>query len=128
MTMNLNPLSLLEKAIDEHGSANILRERVALVREQLAAAEQKLVDANLLIRKHSQTIVQLHVSISQFQSKIQEQQSQIENLNLQLNPLFMRISIQIKDKATSMAFDGLLTLLKSAGQSMVGPISEWVFQ
>ena len=35
---------------------------------------------------------------------------------------------QIKDKATSLAFDGLLALLKSAGQSMVGQVSEWVFQ
>jgi len=39
-----------------------------------------------------------------------------------------KVTKQIKDKATSMAFDGLLALLKSAGQSMVGPVSEWVFQ
>lgn len=35
---------------------------------------------------------------------------------------------RIKEKATSMAFDGVLSLLKSAGQSLVGQVSEWVSQ
>ncbi len=42
--------------------------------------------------------------------------------------IWNKVTKQIKDKATSMAFDGLLSLLKSAGQSMVGPVSEWVSQ
>lgn len=39
--MSLNPLTLLEKAINEHGSAVILKERLELVREQLDAIKNE---------------------------------------------------------------------------------------
>lgn len=39
--MNLNPLTLLEKAINEHGSAVILNERLSLVKEMLAKVEKE---------------------------------------------------------------------------------------
>lgn len=37
----MNPLSLLEKAINEHGSATILKERLLLVREMLDKVERE---------------------------------------------------------------------------------------
>ncbi|MBA7646296.1 hypothetical protein ES703_54058 [subsurface metagenome] len=39
--MSLNPLTLLEKAINEHGSSTILKERLALVKDVLAKVEQE---------------------------------------------------------------------------------------
>lgn len=39
--MGLNPLDLIEKLITEHGSSSILKERLELIREQLAALETK---------------------------------------------------------------------------------------
>lgn len=39
--MSLNPLALLEKAINEHGSSAILKERLELVRDQLAKVERE---------------------------------------------------------------------------------------
>lgn len=38
---NMNPLSLLEKAINEHGSATILKERSKLVKEMLEKVENE---------------------------------------------------------------------------------------
>lgn len=42
--MNLNPLALLETAINEHGSATILKERLALATDQFAAIDRKNVE------------------------------------------------------------------------------------
>ena len=42
--MNINPLILLEKAINEHGSATILRQRLELVKEMLAKVEKEKAD------------------------------------------------------------------------------------
>jgi hypothetical protein len=42
--MNLNPLSLLEDAINEHGSAVILAQRLELVKEMLAKIVQEKAD------------------------------------------------------------------------------------
>ncbi len=45
--MNLNPLSLLEKAINEHGSSAVLRERLGLVKDELAKAEKEKADLQI---------------------------------------------------------------------------------
>lgn len=37
----MNPIDLIEKYISEHGSAAILRDHVALLREQISVAQQK---------------------------------------------------------------------------------------
>jgi len=42
--MSLNPLKLLEKAINEHGSSAILKERLALVRDVLEKVEKEKCD------------------------------------------------------------------------------------
>lgn len=39
--MNLNPLALLEKAINEHGSSTILKERITQVKEELLRVEKE---------------------------------------------------------------------------------------
>ncbi len=39
--MNINPLSLIEKLINEHGSSNILKERLLLLKEELAKIEKE---------------------------------------------------------------------------------------
>lgn len=64
--MTLNPLTLIEKTITEHGSAVILKERIDLARDQYAALERKLADATThlanattLISQHEATIKQL---------------------------------------------------------------------
>ena len=40
-TFGINPISLIEKAINEHGSAEILKERLALASEQFVALDRK---------------------------------------------------------------------------------------
>lgn len=42
--MKLNPLSLIEELINEHGSSIILRERLSLLKEMLAKVEQERAD------------------------------------------------------------------------------------
>ena len=42
--MNINPLSLVEDLINEHGSSTILRERLSLLKEILAKVEQERTD------------------------------------------------------------------------------------
>lgn len=37
----MNPLNIIEKWINEHGSAAILRDHVALLKEQIAASDRK---------------------------------------------------------------------------------------
>lgn len=39
--MELNPLKLIEKLINEHGSSSILKERLELIRDQLSALKAK---------------------------------------------------------------------------------------
>ena len=39
--MELNPLKLIEKLINEHGSSSILKERLELIRDQLSALKAR---------------------------------------------------------------------------------------
>ena len=50
--MSLNPLVLLEKAINEHGSATILKERLALAADQF----QKLENENRELKKSNKSL------------------------------------------------------------------------
>ncbi len=45
---SLNPLSLIEKLINEHGSSSILRDRLLLIKEELAKVESDR--ANLITK------------------------------------------------------------------------------
>ena len=51
--MELNPFGLLEKAINEHGSSAILKERLELVRDQLAKVEREkqVLEAELAVAR-----------------------------------------------------------------------------
>lgn len=50
--MDLNPLSLLEKAINEHGSSTILKERIELVKDLLLKVQR---DNELLLSELATT-------------------------------------------------------------------------
>jgi septal ring factor EnvC (AmiA/AmiB activator) len=80
----INPLALLEKAINEHGSSVILRERLALAAEQFAVLEQKLADANALLSQQSVTISQLQSNDQRLHTELEQAQVKIRDLEKQL--------------------------------------------
>lgn len=57
--MSLNPLTLLEKAINEHGSAVILKERLTLVKEMLAKVEKEKADLENKLSNARKEIIEL---------------------------------------------------------------------
>ena len=61
----MNPLSLLEKAINEHGSSTILKERIVLVKEML---DKVVKEKN-----------ELETKLKKAENKIEELKSQIPN-------------------------------------------------
>ena len=84
--MSLNPLTLIEKTINEHGSAVILKERIDLARDQYAALETKLADATTLISQHEATIKQLQSQNERLALDVKQYQAEIQNLQTRLNP------------------------------------------
>lgn len=63
--MSLNPLSLLEKAINEHGSSTILRERIALVKEMLSKVEKERTELQTKISKLEKEIIELRKQLDE---------------------------------------------------------------
>ena len=63
--MNLNPLSLLEDAINEHGSATILTQRLELVKETLAKIVQEKADLEKQLAETKNEIQRLKAQIPQ---------------------------------------------------------------
>lgn len=63
----------LEKLINEHGSAVILKERIALANDKYAALEQKLADSELRAK-------QLESDNQALRSDLQEAKVEIQNL------------------------------------------------
>lgn len=63
--MSLNPLNLIEQLIREHGSSSILRERLLLLKDKLAALEEESSDL-----KHK---------LADAQKEISDMRAQIEN-------------------------------------------------
>ena len=59
----MNPLSLLEKAINEHGSASILRERIALVKDMLGKIEKEKSDLEKELADARKEIIELKKKI-----------------------------------------------------------------
>ena len=76
--MSLNPLALLEKAINEHGSAVILKERLALASDQFSALEKKSVDQAALILQLQSELASLHLQDKEKQSQIDRLTEQIQ--------------------------------------------------
>ncbi len=84
--MSLNPLTLIEKTINEHGSAAILKERIDLARDQYAALERKLADATALLSQYRSTIEQLQLQNERLELEMQKHQAKIDELKARLNP------------------------------------------
>lgn len=69
----MNPFELIEKLINEHGSANILRERLTLVREQMAELER--------LRTQAETKAQvLQSQLDQTKAELQQAQAKLASL------------------------------------------------
>lgn len=69
----MGPLELIEKLINEHGSAHILRERLELLKTQLAGLEQAH-------RQAQATAETLRAELDQAQTHAEQLQSQLEAL------------------------------------------------
>lgn len=63
--MNLNPLSLLEDAINEHGSSTILAQRLELVKEMLAKVVQERAELEKQLSEAKTEIQWLKAQIPQ---------------------------------------------------------------
>jgi hypothetical protein len=61
--MNLNPLVLLEKAINEHGSSVILKEQLALVKDMLTKVEKEKSDLEKELVSAREEIIELKAKI-----------------------------------------------------------------
>ena len=57
--MELNPLTLLEKAINEHGSSAILKERIELVKDLLSKVEREKRELEQELAKARQELHEL---------------------------------------------------------------------
>ena len=61
--MNLNPLVLLEKVINEHGSSVILKEHLALVKDMLTKVEKENSDLKKELVSAREEIIELKAKI-----------------------------------------------------------------
>lgn len=61
--MSLNPLTLLEKAINEHGSSVILGHHLSLVKEMLSKVEKEKSDLEKLLSSAREEIIELKKKI-----------------------------------------------------------------
>ena len=74
--MSLNPLTLLEKAINEHGSSVILKERLELVKDQLA----KVVAENTELEEIQNKYHLLKTENSKLKGEIENLEEKIKKL------------------------------------------------
>jgi predicted transcriptional regulator len=84
--MTLNPLKLLENAIVEHGSAVVIKQRLALAQDQFAAISQKLVDATLRAEAAELRCSQLESDNSDLRVDNQKLSKQVRELQAAINP------------------------------------------
>ena len=85
--MTLNPFKLLEQAITEHGSATILKERLAQASEQYALLEKQLSQKEIELTDCRAAISHLEANQHQLHLEIEQQQTQIPRLNNELDRL-----------------------------------------
>lgn len=78
--MTLNPFTLLEKAINEHGSATIILQRLELARDEYAVLQRKLTDAESSLVEATETISQLQSENERLKADLQNAQMEIRNL------------------------------------------------
>ena len=77
MTMPI--LDEITKLIDEHGSANILRERVALAKDQQAAQEKRVSLLTIEIDQAKTEIARLRSDLEQCQKENREMKEQAKD-------------------------------------------------
>lgn len=77
--MNLNPFTAIEKFITEHGSAAVLEKHLALIRDQLADAERKVVESGQAVIKANDSTTLAEQRLAQAESRILELQKQLDD-------------------------------------------------
>jgi septal ring factor EnvC (AmiA/AmiB activator) len=68
----------LEKLINEHGSAAILKERIALANDKYAALERKLSDAELKVKQLESEKQSLELDSYKLKEKLRDLEQQLE--------------------------------------------------
>jgi chromosome segregation ATPase len=71
--MSVNPIALIEKAINEHGSSEILKERLALANDEFVALDRKTSE--------------LERQVGQLEAKLQREQLDRNKAQEELNRL-----------------------------------------
>ena len=97
-----------EKLINEHGSAAILKERIALANDKYAALERKLSDSESRVKK------------------LETEQQGIEQENLKLKEKVRNLEQQINEsqgKRLEQVREKLLTMLSSVQETTSGRIA-----
>jgi hypothetical protein len=62
----MNPLDTIEKWISEHGSAAILRDHVALLKEQMAAKDAKIIELETLHKQAQAKLDDFNIKTNRF--------------------------------------------------------------
>lgn len=78
----MNPLELVEKLINEHGSATILRERLGLLREQCAAQQRLCADLQAENRELKATLDQSQRRAAALEQELQALKAATMNRNV----------------------------------------------
>lgn len=76
-------LGEIERLITEHGSATILKERIAFASDQYVALERKLSESEIKLSEANTKIKQLEIENQSLKLDIDKQNTVINNLNLE---------------------------------------------
>ena len=82
--MNLNPFSLIEKLINEHASAAVLKERLALGADQFTSLERKNVELLAQVEQSALKIGVLESDNTNLRSLVDQKQNEIDRLTEQI--------------------------------------------
>jgi DNA repair exonuclease SbcCD ATPase subunit len=77
-TFSLNPIDLIEKAINEHGSAEILKERLDLAKDQFVALDRKASELEREIGKLEAKLQREQLDRNQAQEELKRLQKEHE--------------------------------------------------
>jgi hypothetical protein len=89
----MNPITLIEKLINEHGSSTILKERLELLKDQMSALEKEnnaLKSENAVLKDKAK----------HFESKINDAAKEIQRLNEIINAFQKHQGIRKYDEVT----------------------------
>lgn len=93
----------LEKLINEHGSAVILKERIELANDKYSMLEQKFLDAQARIKKLEGDNSRLRTDLIQAQNDIKQLRQNTQNsLNVRLEEVREKILIFMKDRPETL--------------------------